>query len=177
MKIGITGAHSSGKTTLLNALKSEPIFKDYDFCEGVTRWVNSIGININEYGDDLTQELILMKHVYNLYTHENMIADRTILDVLVYSLWMFDKNKITKETKETVYKVFLKAIKEYDYIFFIEPEFDIYDDGVRSSDKKFQEEIDNLFKQVLIKENINYNKVTGSVRQRVHQVMKTLKEE
>lgn len=174
MKIGFTGAQSTGKTTLLNALKSEKFFKEFDFCEGVTRWVNKLGININENGDDLTQEIILMKHVYNLYTHDNMIADRTIIDVLVYSIWMHDNGKISEDTYLEVVKVFEKAIKEYDYIFFIEPEFEITDDGVRSSDKKFQDEINEIFKNVLSSRNINYTKITGSVRQRVGQVLDTL---
>lgn len=174
MKIGFTGAQSTGKTTLLNALKSEKCFKDFDFCEGVTRWVNSLGVAINEDGDDTTQELILMRHIYNLYTHDSMIADRTIIDVLVYTIWMFDNGKIEERTYNKVCNVFEKAIKEYDYIFFIEPEFEVVDDGVRSSDTKFQEEINNIFKIVLTSRNISYTKISGSVRQRVSQVLEAL---
>ena len=41
MRIGITGAQSVGKTTLLNALRSEKLFDDYTICDEVTRRVKS----------------------------------------------------------------------------------------------------------------------------------------
>jgi hypothetical protein len=46
---GISGAQSVGKTTLLNALRSEPTFKDYSICDEVTRRVKSYGLLINDF--------------------------------------------------------------------------------------------------------------------------------
>ena len=48
MRIGITGAQSVGKTTLLNALRSEKLFDDYTICDEVTRRVKSYGLPIIE---------------------------------------------------------------------------------------------------------------------------------
>ena len=38
MKIAFTGAHSTGKTTLLNRLKHEPMFNlEYEYIDEITR--------------------------------------------------------------------------------------------------------------------------------------------
>ena len=95
MRIGITGAQSVGKTTLLNALRSEKLFKDYVVCDEVTRRVKSYGLPINEEGTDITQRLIMNEHIVNVYMHDNMLTDRTALDGLVYSTYLYKQNKIS----------------------------------------------------------------------------------
>lgn len=171
MKIGITGVHSSGKTTLLNALRSEAQFKNYSFCTEITRWVKSLGFPINEDGTDSTQTLIMMKHIYNLYMFDNFVTDRTAIDGYVYSQWLFNQGKLSKHVLEDVYKVFHKCVNSYDYILLIRPEFDIENDGTRSTDIRFRDEIDTLFQMTLDKEKIKYYQVSGSVRERVEQVL------
>ena len=56
MRIGLSGTQSTGKTTLLNVLRSEKHFKEYQVNDEVTRWVRSLGIDINEAGSDISQE-------------------------------------------------------------------------------------------------------------------------
>ena len=57
MRIGLSGTQSTGKTTLLNVLRSERIFKDYQVNDEVTRWVKSLNIEINEAGSDRVKNL------------------------------------------------------------------------------------------------------------------------
>lgn len=176
MRIGITGAHSVGKTTLLNALRSEKQFKNYSICNEVTRWVKKFNISINEDGSDRSQELIMMKHVYNVYMHENMITDRISLDGIVYSDYLYTNNKLSLECFENAINVHNKIMKanSYNHIFFIEPEFPIEDDKVRSTDIIFQEEINKLFNQYILNQNIKVHKISGSVRERVNQVLEVV---
>ena len=47
MKIGLCGTMSVGKTTLVNALKKENIFKDYKFATERSKYLNSLGIPLN----------------------------------------------------------------------------------------------------------------------------------
>ena len=47
MKIGLCGTMSVGKTTLVNALKKESIFKDYKFATEHSKYLNSLGIPLN----------------------------------------------------------------------------------------------------------------------------------
>jgi nicotinamide riboside kinase len=172
VKIGITGTHSTGKTTLLHALRSEPEFHGFEVCDEVTRWVKSLGVNINEAGSDLSQELVMMKHVYNLYMFEDMLTDRTVLDGLVYTRALHMSKKVSDKTMKDVHNTFAKCIGEYDFLFYITPEFDIADDGVRSTNKEWQIAVEQIFEDSISAFNIPVIRITGSVRQRVEQVLK-----
>lgn len=174
MRIGITGAQSVGKTTLLNALRSEKFFKDYAICDEVTRRVRSYGIPINEDGNGITQRLIMNEHIVNIYMHEKMLTDRTALDGLVYTLYLHKRGKIDVKTLSYVDEVFKKLIKSYNHIFYIEPEFDIVDDGERSINKDFRDEIVELFDTVMKRNKISVIKIKGSVRDRVQMVIDIL---
>jgi len=65
-----------------------------------------------------------------------------------------------------------KTITEYDHLFYIRPEFDIVDDGVRSTDLQFRDEIVDIFEGLISEIPRPVSVLTGSVRDRVEQVMK-----
>ena len=171
MRIGITGAQSVGKTTLLNALRSEKLFQDYVICDEVTRRVKSYGLPINEEGTDITQRLIMNEHIVNVFMYGNMLTDRTALDGLVYSTYLYKNNQINTSTMTYVKEVFNKVWHSYDFVFYIEPEFEIVDDGVRSINKQFRDEIADLFEATIEKEKLNMLRVKGSVRNRVNTII------
>ena len=174
MRIGITGAQSVGKTTLLNALRSEKLFTNYKICDEVTRRVKSYGLPINEDGSDTTQRLIMNEHIANVFLYDNMLTDRTALDGLVYSKFLYKYAKINDNTMRYVTDVFHSVWEKYDYVFYIEPEFEIVDDGVRSIDKKFRDEIADIFEQTIEKMKLSMCRVHGSVRDRTTSIMDIL---
>lgn len=171
MRIGITGAQSVGKTTLLNALRSEKCFQSYTVCDEVTREIRNMGFDINEAGSDVTQLLIMQKHIVNLYMNECMLTDRTSLDGLVYTTYLHLHGKVSKDTLNKAKQIYDKTIKDYDFLFYIPPEFDIVPDGVRSPDVVFRDEIVELFKGFLSEIDQDVIYVKGSVRQRVNIVL------
>ena len=176
MRIAISGAQSVGKTTILNALRSEKIFKDYHIANEVTRRVQSYGLPINEKGTDLTQRLIMQEHIVNTFMYDNFIADRSAWDGYVYSCYLWTKSRISHDTLDYSRQVFMKVQPTYDIQFYIEPEFDIVDDGVRSINKEFRDNIIRIFESTALDYKMNAVILRGSVRERVEQVLNAIKE-
>ena len=176
MKIAISGAQSVGKTTLLNALRSEESIKDYKFCFEVTRRVKGYGLSINEDGDDNTQRLIMQEHIVNAFMYDDMVADRCALDGLVYSHYLAENKKITQNTYDFAEKVFNKLMPQYDLVFYIPPEFEIEDDGTRSINKFFRDRIVTLFDNYIRDYSLDLVYLRGSVRERVDTVLKFIEE-
>lgn len=174
MRIGITGAQSVGKTTLLNALRSELKFRDYAICDEVTREIREMGFDINEAGSDVTQLLIMQKHIVNIFMNDKMLTDRTSLDGLVYTTYLGLKHKVNPETIKKAKRIYEKTIDEYDHLFYIRPEFNIVEDGVRSTDLQFRDDIVEIFEGFLSELGRPVTILTGSVRERVEQVMKVV---
>ena len=176
MKIAFTGAQSTGKTTLLKELKRDPeLSLKYDFRDEITRRMQKKGLSINESGNDITQLLIMNSHIKNSLI-DNVIMDRCALDGLVYTDWMYRKGKIQQWVIEYADNVFKMLIDRYDYIFYLVPEFDIEDDGVRSTDIDFRNEIVILFEQYIKAWNIPVIKLTGTVEQRLNKIKETINE-
>lgn len=174
-KIGITGAQSCGKTTLLNDLLELDFFKGYNVCNEVTRTLAARGFAINEAGNDATQLAIMDVHTDNL-KHENMLTDRTAIDGLVYTAWLRLKENVSSKTLQTVEGIANELIPQYDIIFYVKPEFDIEDDGVRSVNVAFRNEIAELFEGAILIKKLKLVPLTGSREERVQQVIAAIKD-
>lgn len=174
MRIGIAGAQCTGKTTLLNALRSEELFRDYAICNEVTRRVASYGLPINEDGNDITQEMIMNQHIVNWFLNKSMLTDRTALDGYVYSLYLFETSKIKRPTLNYAKSVFDKLVRKYDLLFYIPPEFELKNDGVRSINTFFRDRIVTLFNTVIRDESLPVIQLKGSVRERVDTVINNI---
>ena len=175
MKIAFTGAQSTGKTTLLKELKRDPdLSLKYDFRDEITRRMQKKGLSINEGGNDITQLLIMNSHIKNSLI-DNVIMDRCALDGLVYTDWMSRKGKVQQWVLQYADNVFKMLIDRYDHIFYLVPEFDIEDDGVRSTDIDFRNEIVQLFEKYIKAIDIPVIKLTGTVEQRLNKIKETIK--
>ena len=175
MKIAFTGAQSTGKTTLLKELKRDPdLSLKYDFRDEITRRMQKKGLSINEGGNDITQLLIMNSHIKNSLI-DNVIMDRCALDGLVYTDWMSRKGKVQQWVLQYADNVFKMLIDRYDHIFYLVPEFDIEDDGVRSTDIDFRNEIVELFEKYIKVIDIPVIKLTGTVEQRLNKIKETIK--
>jgi len=174
MKIGITGTHSTGKTTLVESLRTEKFFKDYFFDINVTRWVKEIGLPINEHTNDASQEVNLTKRIAHLNSFDNIVCDRTIIDNLAYS--SLGKH-ITPRSLEYQNKLVVANIFKYDFIFYLPMDIDVVDDGVRMIDPIFRSEIDHFIQNFIERvkkehpHNDKFHTVRGSVRERIQQVL------
>ena len=169
MKIGFCGTMSVGKTTLVNALKNVPEFKDYHFATERSKYLNSLGIPLNNDSTLKGQNIFLAERCAELM-NEDLITDRTVVDVMAFTKLAKSISYIDGDAFEEYAKRF---IREYDYIFYISPEgIAIEDNGVRETDEKYRNEIDLTIRQLLNRYKPWHHVLTGSTEERVKQVLK-----
>jgi len=139
MKIGLCGTMSVGKTTLVNELKKLEQFKDYEFATERSKYLMDLGIPLNTDSTLKGQTIFLAERVAELMK-ENVIMDRTILDVIAFTNLADSIDFKDKEYFEDYARVF---VGEYDYIFYIDPiGTTMEDNGIRETDLKYRESID-----------------------------------
>jgi nicotinamide riboside kinase len=175
MKIALTGPQGTGKTTLLNALAERTEFQHYEFAREITRAIADKGVAINEAGSNKTQLLIMNAHIENTLK-ENIIMDRCVIDGFVYTQWLYKNGMIDKWVRDYAMNVFEEILEDYDYVFYIGTEFALEDDGVRSINRTFLAEVEDLFEEVLDWYSIEYCKLTGTVEERLEQILNTIYE-
>jgi len=153
MIVSFTGAQCTGKTTLLKACKE--LYNDqYDFVDEVTRLVKrQYGVEINEAGNDITQCLIINKHIENsLISSEKqgVILDRCILDGLCYTGYLHLEGKVSKWVFEYAKNVYGGLIEKINYIIYPDPyDVELVDDGERSVDVEFRNKMIEVFEEVI----------------------------
>ena len=158
MKIGFCGTISVGKTTLVNALKELPEFADYHFATERSKYLRDLGIPLNT-DSTLKGQLIFLAERASELLHENMITDRTVIDVMAFShlsttIPFFISADLNKAVSE--------LIRDYDYIFYVSPEgVELEDNGVRVVDSKYRIKLDKTIKKLLEQHKSKLNTITG----------------
>lgn len=176
MIVSFTGVQSSGKSTLVDALKMDERFRKFDFVPEITRRLKSqYDLNINEEGDDFTQLAVLNSHLHNYltYRNKNAILDRCVLDGFMYTTYMYYTGKIPEAITLYASYIFEKLIKKYDIIFYTEPDIPIEDDGVRSVDVDFRNKMIELFEEAIKHYKIPVVRLSGDVGKRLELIRKT----
>ena len=173
MKIAISGAHCTGKTTLVNALKDSGKYTDFIFRSNLLRGLKDMGIPINENGNTVTQLYVMTKFYEFAHVPGDAILDRCALDGLSYTMYFYDE--MNKEMQTVFQKLFEQTIHKYDAICYVEPELPLIDDGVRSIDRNFYDTVVMNFESLINSYEIPVHRISGTVEQRVKQVSKIIK--
>ena len=167
MKIGFCGTMSVGKTTLVNALKELPEFKDYNFRTERSKHLMSLGIPLNT-DSTLKGQLVFASERAAELMQENIITDRTIIDVMAFCEL---STSMTQAEKFHLNAAFYHLIKEYDIIFYVSPEgVEIEDNGVRETDAEYRDAIDKKIKSIVQMFRSNTITISGTVEERIEQV-------
>ena len=173
MKIGFCGTMSVGKTTLVNALKNEQEFKDYKFATERNKYLSSLGIPLNTDSTFKGQIVFAAERSAELM-QENMITDRTIIDVMAFTEL---SNSIDLAHKYHLNATFYHLIREYNIIFYVSPKgVKIEDNGIRETDAKYRKSIDEEIKRLLRIYGLSTKVVelSGSTKKRIQKVKDTL---
>ena len=146
MKIGLCGTMSVGKTTLVNALKNEPEFKNYTFRTERSKYLNSIGIPLNT-DSTLKGQLVFASERAAELMQEDIITDRTIIDVMAFCAL---SKSMSDAEKQHINGVLWHFIKDYDIIFHIDDlSVPMEDNGVRETDKNYRLAIHQKISSIL----------------------------
>ena len=167
MKIGLCGTMSVGKTTLVNALKETEQFKDYTFRTERSKYLMEQGIPLNTDSTLKGQTVFLAERAIELM-QENIITDRTVLDVMAFTSNAKSINHQDKEAFETYAK---ELLGDYDYIFYISPYgIPIEDNGVRETNEHYRDLIDftiNTYLKRYGHRAKNVFEIKGSTQERI----------
>jgi len=174
MRIGLCGTMSVGKTTLVNALKELPEFKNYTFRTERSKYLRDMGIPLNTDSTVKGQSVFLAERASELM-QENIITDRTILDVMAFARC---SNSMNYLEAQQFCDFAANMIHEYDLIFYVSSEgVDIEDNGVREINSDYRKVIDQnillLIKSYELKIK-NLIKINGSTENRIKQIKNTL---
>ena len=172
MRIGLCGTMSVGKTTLVNALKETEQFKDYNFATERSKYLSNIGIPLNTDSTLKGQTVFLAERCAELM-HEDIITDRTIIDVIAFTQ---NAKSIPYLDKEAFEKYAVEFLREYDYIFYISPEgIPIEDNGVRETNEYYRDLIDFSITTLIKRYGHrlqNVEIIKGNTKERIEQILK-----
>jgi len=170
MKIVVSGAQCSGKTTFMDALsKSKINIERFDIVKEVVRsLVEKRQININEGADYRSQLEILSEHYKNTLRYDNFITDRGSVDAFVYATHGFLNDVFSYDEYKVFEEIFQKTVNEYDLFLYLPiGGIPFEGDGVRSDDLQYRQAIHELFIKTYEKFGITYYTLDGSVEMRL----------
>ena len=174
MKIGLCGTMSVGKTTLVNALKELPEFKDYITRTERSKELMAMGIPLNTDSTLKGQTIFLAERAGELMI-ENIITDRTVIDVMAFTQASKSINYVDKEDFINHAK---NLISEYDHIFYVSPEgVEIENNGVRETDAEYRDLIDFIIKSTINRYNHrikNLHRISGSTEERIKLIQQAI---
>ena len=171
MKIGLTGTMSVGKTTLVKALSKMDQFHNYTCTTERSKYLNSLGIPLNHETTIEGQTIFLAERVTELM-QDNLITDRTIIDVMAFTNCAKKTSYIDADAFEEYAKRF---ISQYDHIFYISPEgIEIEDNGIRETDIDYRRQIDEEIQKLLHKHRPVVHTLKGTTEERIDKMIKTI---
>ena len=171
MKIAIIGAQGVGKTTLANQISKE--YPDFKILPEAARLAMKAGYKLDHTATTETELWLIAKQIELESGEGKWVADRCGIDLLAYIHHLFSEES---SLIEFATKTLVPRFSNYDLVLYLPSgQFAIEDDGVRITDMKFQQAIDQQIKDILEKHKIPFIKIVGSPKERLTKVKKLIK--
>jgi deoxyadenosine/deoxycytidine kinase len=165
MKIAVCGTSCTGKSTYIqDFLKT---WSTYNSPEKSYRdLIKEKNLPHSSQGTEDSQRTILnnlVDQAIEFSKKDNIILDRCVLDNMVYTSWLFLKEKVSEKFLEETRIIVRETLKLYDIIFFVPltrvSPINLEESETRETDQNYREEIDNIFKSFMA----SYHKGDGKV--------------
>lgn len=160
MKISLSGAQCTGKTTLINQIENDTEFlKEFVIIKEVVRTIKKkegAKFEFNKSNDFDSQEMILAEHHRNTLKYDNFITDRGSLDAFAYATKNYLDGKFTFREWKLFESCFNNTQHRYDIVFYLPIDIiPMEDDTVRDTDTTYQTEIHNIFMWIIAEYNVS----------------------
>lgn len=166
MKIVITGAQGVGKTTLAEQINKH--YPDFKILPEAARLAKEAGYDLDETATRETELWLIAKQMELESGEGKWVADRCGIDLLAYIHHLFSEES---SLIEFATKTLVPRFSKYDFVLYLPSgQFAIEDDGLRSTDIKFQRAIDERIKQILEAHKIPFIEIIGSPSERLAKV-------
>lgn len=177
-RFAIIGTHSTGKSTLVEKLAERN--PDIYFTHSVTRTVTTKEERALKEVSDSVQKKILDKieeeeqRLLEVSKSQDILLDRSYIDFVAYTEAFYKSQHISPRFFDEVLDGLVSRIYDripfsYDILFYLPIEFDIVDDGIRSTDDQLRKEVDENIQRYLnvIKLKIPVIIVRGTLEERL----------
>ena len=185
MKIAFTGSHGVGKTTLMTIIAEK--YPEYEVqLESLTRKTVNDPTKLNLTTPEESEKLISEAYMKYFLEHKDkkFIANRHMIDVLAYSMYLSKKNgNISEEVifgiEEKIEEI--KKLKMFDLVLYVPIEFELPKEEIGSKfregqeDKNYQRDVDAIIKFLLWGYNIPYVTISGTKEERIIKIEEQLK--
>lgn len=175
MRIAITGAQGTGKTTLTERLAEELNIPVIPECSREV--ARKLGIahlsQLSVDGFARFGKLCLETQLQQERSYTSFVSDRSTLDSAVYWLKWLEGVRPPGETAAFLNKA-RENMSNYNYLFYLPLEFSPAWDGFRSTDQAYQQEVDACFQKLFKGWGVQYHPLTGSLEKRLSSALEVL---
>jgi hypothetical protein len=157
VKIGLSGAHGTGKTSFFHAARQDPYFEEYTFIGSQSRKLaNRLPINTQATFQSQSAIMLSMMGQELRWSEFNTFAERTPLDALAYTYYLNHRifNGEYSQEVRIAEAAISDAMKNYDLVVYFPTYWLPEDDGVRPTDPEYQKDIAKYVMMFLTKFNI-----------------------
>lgn len=175
MVVCLTGAHSCGKSTLVEFFRGKEGFECVDSVTRSTiskedRKVDGVGnLDRAQYAilDNIQKATLELVKRNSENPDKIYLLDRCVFDFIAYSRCFASKGQISGTCLNTIEEACKDYWKYYDLVCYLGIEFPIVSDGVRSEDEELRKEVDREIHNQILWNEVKAIQLYGPVLKRV----------